>query len=317
MAVKLEVTDLAAVGRGIERPEQVLVTREGDVYASDKGSAVAQIQSEGGLRRIGRAGGEPNGIALTADGRFVIANFGLGELQELDPVAEELRVLASGEVAGLPLTWINCPVVDSAGHIWVSVCSTNPDLSKTIGLGTADGYLFFLENRPGAVPKVVANGVNFPNCMALDQDEEYLYVVRTTLADVVRFRIVDGGLGEMEVYSQPMGARRQDEFGEDALGLYAADPEVGKRWGMADGCAFDADGNLWVTLVGPNRVVAVAPSGEVTTIIEDPDGSLIDSPTSVAWGGPDMRDVYIGSLATSYVLKGRSSVPGMRMVHQR
>ena len=30
-----------------------------------------------------------------------------------------------------------------------------------------------------------------------------------------------------------------------------------------------------------------------------------------------MCDVYIGSLAAPYVLKGRSSVPGMPMVHQR
>ncbi len=40
-------------------------------------------------------------------------------------------------------------------------------------------------------------------------------------------------------------------------------------------------------------------------------------PTSIAWGGQDMRDIYIGSIATPYVLKGRSSVAGMPMVHQR
>ena len=44
---------------------------------------------------------------------------------------------------------------------------------------------------------------------------------------------------------------------------------------------------------------------------------VLNSPTSVAWGGADMRDVYIGSIGAPYVLKGRSSVPGMPMVHQR
>ena len=86
---------------------------------------------------------------------------------------------------------------------------------------------------------------------------------------------------------------------------------------MADGCGFDAQGNLWVTLVGAHRIVAVTPERELVTIIEDPDGSLINSPTSVAWGGSDMQDVYIGSLATPYVLRGRSSVAGLPMIHQR
>lgn len=30
-----------------------------------------------------------------------------------------------------------------------------------------------------------------------------------------------------------------------------------------------------------------------------------------------MRDIYIGSIATPYVLKGSSSVAGMPLVHQR
>lgn len=87
--------------------------------------------------------------------------------------------------------------------------------------------------------------------------------------------------------------------------------------GMADGCAFDAEGNLWVTLVVANRIVAISPDGLAQTVLEDPDGTLLSAPTSIAWGGPDMRDVYIGSIATPHVLKGRSSVPGLPLVHQR
>jgi sugar lactone lactonase YvrE len=86
---------------------------------------------------------------------------------------------------------------------------------------------------------------------------------------------------------------------------------------MADGCAFDAEGNLWVTLVLANRIVAISPDGQVQTVLDDPDGALLQAPTSIAWGGPDMRDIYIGSIATPYVLKGRSSVPGQPLTHQR
>ena len=107
-----------------------------------------------------------------------------------------------------------------------------------------------------------------------------------------------------------------DEFGADAAALLG-DAQASRRWGMADGCALDGQGNLWVTLILANKIVAITPEGHVTVVIEDPEGKVVNAPTSVAWGGANMRDVYIGSIATPYVLKGRSSVPGMPMVHQR
>jgi hypothetical protein len=141
-------------------------------------------------------------------------------------------------------------------------------------------YIGFPDGQSGGL----AQGVNSPNWMTVDRDEEYLYVVRTTRADIVRFPIQADGLGEPEDYGPSMGQRRSDEFGEDALGIFAADPAAARRRGMADGCSFDAQGNLWVTLVGAHRIVAVTPERELVTIIEDPDRSLINSPTSVALG---------------------------------
>jgi sugar lactone lactonase YvrE len=311
----MEIRNLEAIGRGIERPEQVLVARDGEVYASDKASAVARVRANGELQRIGQAGGEPNGIALKEDGKFLIANFGLGQLQELDPVTGRLRVLLRDTVGDLPLQWINYVLVDSSGALWVSVCSRNPDLRHTLAHGTPDGYLFTMSDTESA-PVVVADKVNFPNCMALDEREEYLYVVRTLEADVVRFPVRGSELGPEEQFSPPLGGRRADEYGAHAAALLA-DPSVTRRWGMADGCAFDAAGNLWVTLARANRIVAVTPERRVVTIVEDPDGALLSGPTSVAWGGNDRRDVYIGSLQTPYILRGRSSLPGMPMVHQR
>jgi gluconolactonase len=311
----IEVSDLEAIGHGIERPEQVLVSADGAVFASDKGSAVAQVRLDGSLRRMGHAGGEPNGIALSGDGRFLIANFGLGVLQELDPATGAVRAVVSGRVAGRSLQWINYVLVDSSGASWVSVCTENPDLVHTIAHGTSDGYLFRL--GAGAThPEVVADGVNFPNCMALDDKEGYLYVVRTLRADVVRFRVDGARLGAEESFSPALGGRRPDEYGDHAAALLG-DRTVTSRWGMADGCAFDAAGNLWVTLARANRIVAVTPQRSVETIAEDPRGRLMSGPTSIAWGGADMSDVYFGSLETPYIVRGRSSIPGLPMVHQR
>jgi gluconolactonase len=311
----VRISNLEAIGHGIERPEQVLVTRHGVVYASDKASAVARVHRNGELERIGHAGGEPNGIAMCEDGSILIANFGLGVLQELDPVTGHVRDVLRDAVGHRSLQWINYVLVDSSGALWVSVCSRNPDLRHTLAHGTPDGYLFRMDG-PDAPPFVVADQVNFPNCMALDEGEQYLYVVRTLKADVVRFAVRGAELGPEEQFSPPLGGRRNDEYGEHA-GALMADPAVMRRWGMADGCAFDAAGNLWVTLARANRIVAVTPDRRVLTLAQDPKGALLRGPTSVAWGGSDMCDVYIGSLETPYILRGRSSLPGLPMVHQR
>ncbi|WP_260745457.1 SMP-30/gluconolactonase/LRE family protein [Mycobacterium sp. SMC-2] len=86
---------------------------------------------------------------------------------------------------------------------------------------------------------------------------------------------------------------------------------------MADGCAFDAEGNLWVTIVLANRIVAFRHDGTATVVLDDPDGAVLSGPTSIAWGGQEMRDIYIGSILVPYVRKERSSVPGLQMIHQR
>ena len=313
MPATIAVTDLETVGHGLQRPETVLVARDGGVYASDKDSAVAQILADGGLRRIGKAGGEPNGVAIDASGRFLIANFGLGQLQELDPATGDIRVLLADQVDGRSLQWLNYVLVDSSGVMWASVSTASSDVQDNIANGRADGYVVRLE-PDGSDARVVADGVDFPNCMALDRDEKFLYVVRTTAVDVVRFPIEEASLGRQQTFSPPLSEGRPS--GVDTRTLLA-DPEAAQRWGMADGCAFDDPGNLWVTLVLSNRVVAVTPEREVIPVIDDPDGDVINTPTSVAWGGPDMKDVYFGCLAREYVVKGRSSVPGMPLVHQR
>ena len=311
----IEVTGLRPAGRGVDRPEHVVVAGDGRVFASDKASAVAELVDENTVRRMGQAGGEPNGIALDRDGHFLIANFGSGVLQDLDPATGAITTVLGGELDGRPLKWLNFVLVDSFGALWCSVSTMAHDLLDTIARGTADGFIFRVApDRKSA--RVVAEAVSFPNCMALDRNEDYLYVVRTVAADVVRFPIRDETLGAQEQFGPPLGGRRPDEFGPDC-GRLLADPQVGRRWGMADGCAFDADGNLWVTIVLANRIVAISPDGRATVVLDDPDGAVLSGPTSIAWGGRDMCDIYIGSITTPYVLKGRSSVPGLPMVHQR
>jgi gluconolactonase len=79
----------------------------------------------------------------------------------------------------------------------------------------------------------------------------------------------------------------------------------------------DQAGNLWVTLFLANKIVAITPQGELIEVLSDPAGDLIRTPTNVSWGGPDLCDLYIGSVVADYVVKVRSPIPGMPLAHQR
>jgi sugar lactone lactonase YvrE len=315
MSAAPTVTDLRAVGRGIQRPEQAVVGRDGRVYASDQASLVAEIVGDDEIRHVGATSGEPNGIAMTARGTVVIPQWGHGLLQELDLTTGQIITILDGHVDGRSVKWLNAAAIDSTGAIWCSVSTLADDFMETMVSGASDGLIIRVAPDHTSA-RVVADGVFFPNCMAMDHDERHLYVVRTIAADLVRFPIIGDSLGAQEPFSPALGGRRADEFGDVAIaGL--SDPAVLRRWGFADGCALDAHGNVWVTLVFLNRIVAVAPNGDVSIVVEDPDGALLVAPTSVAFGGADLRDVYFGSLSAPYVIRGRSTVPGMTMAHLR
>ncbi len=110
--------------------------------------------------------------------------------------------------------------------------------------------------------------------------------------------------------------------------------------GFPDGIAFDEYGNLWGTCVWAEKVFAITPEGDLRTIYEDGnpqaiaelersyrDHTLIDEQmkkcestftpwiTSVAFGSPDLKTVYLGSYTGSRIARFRSPVAGRPMIH--
>lgn len=303
---QIPLSSLRKVGLGLARPEDVVVSRDGRVWASDQQSACAEILPGGGLRRVGKAGGAPNGINMDRDGRIVIANFFDGPVQRLDVETGTVATVCD-EVDGVRLTHANYPLVDSRGNIWCAN-STAADPWELALDGRADGFVFRI--APDGSSRILADGIRFANGIAMDADERHLFVCETTGCDVLRYEILaDGSLGRPERYGPQLGP--MIPAGEPPT------PELLVTLGLTDGCGMDAEGNLWVTLVTANRIVAIRPNGEVFTVIDDPGATIVNHPTNVTWGGPDMRDLYIGSIVSDYVVHARSPVPGLPLVHQR
>jgi sugar lactone lactonase YvrE len=60
---------------------------------------------------------------------------------------------------------------------------------------------------------------------------------------------------------------------------------------VPDGLTVDADGNLWVAVFGAGAVRRYTPDGRLTAEVRVP----IDTPTSCAFGGAELRDLFITS----------------------
>lgn len=296
------------IALGIDRPEDVVVGRDGRVYAADHQCAVAELLPGGAFKRMGPKGGAPNGINMDAQGRIVIANFGIydrepGPLQRFDPATGVHETLLT-EVEGRKLTSSNYPVIDSAGNIWCAN-STHAETWPQALDGRTDGFIFVL--RADGSASVVAEGLKFPNGMAMSADEASLYCAQTSGADVVRFPVMAGGrLGKCERYGPVLGK----------LAVPGEPAPPAEDLGYTDGVGLDAEGNLWVCLPAANKVVAITPRGRVETVIHDPSGQIVNHPTNVTWGGTDLKDLYIGSIRADYVLKARSPVAGQPLIHQ-
>ena len=304
----IATADFTKIALGIDRPEDVVVGPDGRIFASDHQCAVAEILPDGTFVRLGPKGGAPNGINMDPQGRILIANFGIydreeGPLQRFDPASGRHETLVA-EVGGRRLTSANYPVMDRAGNIWCAN-STHAETWPQALDGRADGFLFVL--RPDGTCDIVAEGLKFPNGLALSADHGRLFCAQTSAADVLVFDILPGArLGPGVRYGPVLGQ----------LAGPGLPPAREEDLGYTDGVGMDAEGNLWVCLPAANKVVAITPAGDKVTVIHDPTGEIVNHPTNVTWGGPDLKDLYIGSIRADYVLKTRSPTPGQPLVHQ-
>jgi len=311
---RLALHEFEKLAQGIERPEGVAVSGDGRPFAAWHRGAVGELLPGGGWKPHGTPQGAPNGLAFDHDGTILIANFGifdgtLGPLERFDPATGRRETLVA-EIEGRALTSCNVVVVGRDGTIWCSHSTWAPTWPDALDCRD-DGFIFV--RRTDGTVEIVARGLRFPNGIALDADEKWMYVTQTSCGDVLRMPVLPGGrLGPAEPYGPRLGFVLRFKI-NPKLKLPGF---ITRHLGYTDGIAFDAEGNLWTTLPAAHKLVAITPQGKVFTIAHDPSGRLIRSPTNVAWGGDDLCDLYVGDLDTDYVLKARSPVPGQPTVAQ-
>ena len=310
----VDLADLKFVGHDLARPECVLAEKDGTLWASDRRGLVTRIDQDGTQMLLGSAGGQPNGMAMDSAGNLYIANMADGKLYKLHRDGTEDVIFS--EWKGFPLGAANFVFIDSQDRLWLSFFTReNPWIKATIN-PRPDGYIMLLD---GDGPRIMADGIIGANEVRLDANEAYVYVAETLTCRILRFPInPDGNLGRREV------------FGPETLGHGA----------YVDGFAFDIEGNLWVTTVTRNGLGIITPDGDYHTVFEDAKPNVVDTvvqgiahgtltadqskacagetlqfPTSITFGGPGLKTVYLGSLAMPHLVTFQSPIAGLPMRH--
>jgi len=288
---KLETDSFRSVGKKLSRPECIIAEPDGTLWISDDRAAVTRIWPDGTQDLIGSMGGAPNGLAMAADGTIYVANIGHGAFYRLSQDGHHQVLLDT--LDGKPVGSANFVYIDEKDRLWLTVSTVTTPRSDALHNKIADGYVILMDKNG---PRRVAERILFANEVRIDGDGRHLYLAETTAGHVSRYPLNrDGSLGKPEI------------FGPSPIFPGA----------LIDGITFDAAGNLWVTEITRHALIVITPEGLAHVVYEDPAGKTLFFPTSLTFGGPDLKTAYVGSLKLDHLMSFTAPVPGVPMYHWR
>ncbi|MBX2869926.1 MAG: SMP-30/gluconolactonase/LRE family protein [Acidiferrobacterales bacterium] len=316
----IDFTGIRKVGQDLHRPECVLAMQDGSVLCSDWRGGVTIIWPSGEQQLVRNQTLNielrPNGIGLLSDGTFLIAHLGetAGGLYRLLPDGNCEEVLTHLDGEQLPPS--NYPHVDHYGRIWLTVSTCRVPRQLAYRADVSDGFIVLITEQ-GA--RVVADGIGYTNECCVHPDGNRLFVNETFARRTISYDISKNG-----------DLSNRKTIAEYGHGTYP------------DGLVFDSDCNLWITSIISNRVICCTEDGRQLILIEDADRGFVETAeeafhagelnashlmgssetylkniSSLAFGGPDRKTVYLGNLNGDSIFTFRSEVAGYAPPYQK
>jgi sugar lactone lactonase YvrE len=238
--------------------------RENRLYWIDiEGCAVHRLDPQNNMHQAWPLPSEPGAIAWSAAGGLVVAM--RSGLATLDTNSGALAVFASAPYDPSRERF-NDGRCDAAGRFWVGTIYEPRD--------RADAVLYALEHgalRDSGKRATVSNGVAF------SPDNRTLYHSDTTSHSIIAYD-----------YDVAAGA-----IGNGTL-LHRFSSDRGPGYGgRPDGAAIDSEGNYWCAMYEGGRLLQLAPTGAILREILLP----VRCPTMMAFGGSDLRTLYITTVS--------------------
>jgi sugar lactone lactonase YvrE len=256
---------------------------DGRLWVSDWGAnEVIAVDPAGQSEVVARVQSFPMCIDHLPDGRLLIVSSADRRLLRQEP---DGSFVAHADLASLGEHPWNDIVVDGRGNAYVN--NIGFDFP---GGEFAPGIVALV--TPDGVARRVADGMAFPNGMAVQPDNATLIVAESYSQKLTAFDIAsDGSL---------FGRRTWAEVDDHP-----------------DGICLDADGAVWYGDVGNKRCVRVREGGEVLQVIELDRGCF-----ACVLGGPDRRTLFMtvnewggaegmGGTRKGQVLSVEAGVPGI------
>lgn len=156
--------------------------------------------------------------------------------------------------------------VDPAGRFWIGTMYEPRDQPAA--------EMFVLEQD--RLRRAWSGGMTNSNGLAWSLDGRTMYH-----ADTTSHRI--------DCYDYDMATGQQSN--RRTLLAFPSDKKAADYGGRPDGATMDSEGFYWVAMFEGARVLRIAPDGRIDREVKLP----VKCPTAVAFGGPDLRTLYITS----------------------
>ncbi len=256
------------------RPELVLDARarlgEGPLWDRSRGvlwwidilaGEVHAFDPRAGRDRAWDAGGQVGAAVLGDDLRIVLAL--PDRLAALDPETGAIAELGDLPPGRVPLR-CNDGRCDPDGGLWFG----------RMALDEAPGEGSLVRILPGGGVATVVDGLGCPNGMAW-------------AADGRSFAFIDSPRRAIERFSWDPATGTAGP----PTRLFSLDATELPAGAMPDGMAVDVEDHLWVAVWGGGCLLRIAPDGRLARRVDLP----VSRPTSCAFGGPDLADLYVTS----------------------
>lgn len=267
-----------------EGPEDVTSGHDGALYATTKSGAILRIDPDTtAVEQFAGVGGRPLGIETSADGSLIVANAYLG-IQRVSRLGEVTLLL--GKVEGEALVYADDLAISEDGVIYFSDASSKFGAEARGGTYEASlldilehgghGRLIEFDPRTDDT-RVLVDGLNFANGVAISADERFLLIAETGSYRVLRhwLRGPEAGTTEVIIDNLP-GFPDNINSGEEGrywVGLVA--PRDAKLDGLSDKpflrkVVQRLPAFLRPSAVPSSHVIAINGDGDVLSSLQDP-----------------------------------------------
>ena len=275
------------------------VDRDGTVYFTDVlTQRIMKLSSTGVLSIYRENSNSANGLLIDPQGRLIacegapsataqrngLALTGKPRVTRTDLKTGKVEILAE-KYEGKPLVGPNDVTIDSKGHLYFT---------------DFNGAAVYRIDAPGKLTRILnAPDIQRPNGIQISPDDRTLYLVEANGAEggarMIRAYdlLPDGTVRNMRVHYNFYPGRSADGMSIDTQGnLYAS-------------AGMHRTRNTSETLDTKCGVYVISPEGKLLRFIPIPEDFI----TNNAFGGPDMKTLYVTAGKTLY--KIRTEVPGL------